>query len=87
MFSIIALLLPRMGDMVDGQLDGDGVGMVGDNMVGDMEVEQFVCAQCGGAANQRCTGCHITFYCSRSASCQWLYRLSAVSCQAVSFKF
>jgi len=27
--------------------------------------EQFVCAQCGGPANQRCTGCHITFYCSR----------------------
>ena len=21
--------------------------------------------QCGGPANQRCTGCHITFYCSR----------------------
>jgi len=27
--------------------------------------DQFICAQCGAAANQRCTGCHITFYCSR----------------------
>jgi len=27
--------------------------------------EQFICAQCGAAANQRCTGCHVTFYCSR----------------------
>ena len=27
--------------------------------------EQFICAQCGSAANQRCTGCHVTFYCSR----------------------
>lgn len=34
------------------------------SMIGDGG-EQFVCAQCGGAANQRCTGCHITFYCSR----------------------
>eukprot|EP00092_Neocalanus_flemingeri_P038962 GFUD01042416.1.p1 GENE.GFUD01042416.1~~GFUD01042416.1.p1 ORF type:complete len:551 (+),score=82.13 GFUD01042416.1:176-1828(+) len=42
---------------------------MGDNMDIDGELgdngEQFVCAQCGGAANQRCTGCHITFYCSR----------------------
>jgi len=37
-------------------VDGDPLGDGG---------EQFVCAQCGGAANQRCTGCHITFYCSR----------------------
>jgi len=47
-----------MGDMiVEGQLDGE--------LREDGDVEQFVCAQCGGAANQRCTGCHITFYCSR----------------------
>ena len=47
-----------MGDMiVEGQLDGE--------LRDDGDVEQFVCAQCGGAANQRCTGCHITFYCSR----------------------
>jgi len=32
---------------------------------GEIQTEQFICAQCGGAANQRCTGCHITFYCSR----------------------
>jgi len=44
--------------MVDGQL-GNEIDGCGD------DVEQFVCAQCGGAANQRCTGCHITFYCSR----------------------
>jgi len=33
-----------------------------------MDVEdgdQFICAMCGCAANQRCTGCHVTFYCSR----------------------
>jgi len=47
-----------MDDMVDGQL-GNEIDGCGD------DVEQFVCAQCGGAANQRCTGCHITFYCSR----------------------
>ena len=73
-----------MGDMVDGQLDVDGVGMVGDGMVGDMEVEQFVCAQCGGAANQRCTGCHITFYCSRSVSCLPATASAVCSCHRLS---
>jgi len=31
----------------------------------DTDLDQFICAQCGCAANQRCTGCHVTFYCSR----------------------
>jgi len=34
-------------------------------MDGEADGEQFICAQCGCAANQRCTGCHVTFYCSR----------------------
>jgi len=34
-------------------------------MDGDTDTDQFICAQCGCAANQRCTGCHVTFYCSR----------------------
>ena len=34
-------------------------------MEGDTDIDQFICAQCGCAANQRCTGCHVTFYCSR----------------------
>ena len=34
-------------------------------MEGDTDTDQFICAQCGCAANQRCTGCHVTFYCSR----------------------
>jgi len=42
----------------------DGAGEESNNH--DQEgVEQFVCAHCSGPANQRCTGCHITFYCSR----------------------
>ncbi|XP_059080640.1 SET domain-containing protein SmydA-8-like isoform X1 [Tigriopus californicus] len=30
-----------------------------------MDIETITCAFCQGAANQRCTGCHITFYCSK----------------------
>ena len=33
--------------------------------------DQFICAKCGAAANQRCTGCHSTFYCTRE--CQKLH--------------
>eukprot|EP00095_Tigriopus_kingsejongensis_P011425 maker-scaffold953_size76948-snap-gene-0.8 protein:Tk11425 transcript:maker-scaffold953_size76948-snap-gene-0.8-mRNA-1 annotation:"hypothetical protein DAPPUDRAFT_194440" len=29
------------------------------------EIEKISCAFCNGDANQRCTGCHVTFYCSR----------------------
>jgi len=47
-----------MGEVVGDRLEG-GVDQTGDAS------EQFVCAQCAGPANQRCTGCHITFYCSR----------------------
>lgn len=30
-----------------------------------MDIDTITCAFCQGAANQRCTGCHITFYCSK----------------------
>ena len=33
--------------------------------MGDLSPEQFICAYCHVQANQRCTGCHETFYCSR----------------------
>ena len=31
----------------------------------DLAPDQFMCAYCHVQANQRCTGCHETFYCSR----------------------
>ena len=44
----------------------EGEAMMTDQaMDGEADGEQFICAQCGCAANQRCTGCHVTFYCSR----------------------
>ena len=33
--------------------------------MGDIAPDQFICAYCHVQANQRCTGCHETFYCSR----------------------
>ena len=33
--------------------------------MGDLAPDQFTCAYCHVQANQRCTGCHETFYCSR----------------------
>jgi len=33
--------------------------------MGDIDADQFICAFCHVQANQRCTGCHETFYCSR----------------------
>ena len=33
--------------------------------MGDIAADQFICAYCHVQANQRCTGCHETFYCSR----------------------
>jgi len=33
--------------------------------MGDLAPDQFMCAYCQVQANQRCTGCHETFYCSR----------------------
>ena len=33
--------------------------------MGDIAPDQFICAYCHIQANQRCTGCHETFYCSR----------------------
>lgn len=42
--------------------------------------EQFVCAHCGGPANQRCTGCHITFYCSRDHQKQNWKRHKSACC-------
>ena len=33
--------------------------------MGDLGPDQFMCAYCQVQANQRCTGCHETFYCSR----------------------
>ena len=33
--------------------------------MGDILADQFICAFCHVQANQRCTGCHETFYCSR----------------------
>ena len=33
--------------------------------MGDIPADQFICAYCHVQANQRCTGCHETFYCSR----------------------
>ena len=41
----------------------NSVGGMG--MAGDLSPEQFICAYCHVQANQRCTGCHETFYCSR----------------------
>ena len=29
------------------------------------QIDRQITIHCGGSANQRCTGCHITFYCSR----------------------
>jgi len=39
--------------------------------MGDLGSDQFICANCHVPANQRCTGCHETFYCSRE--CQKLH--------------